>query len=138
MVERLARAGLPRLHAEAWIAAWDESTAGLIDFRAANDYWELGFQYAIEERRRGYHPPGLPKRPRVGPKAQGVDQRIVRVSATRGARRHSIQGAARELGERDVFQGRIDQACAGVTERALERAGEEAGSAGDPKSLIGR
>ena len=45
--------------------AWEGSTWGLLDFRAAADYWELGFQYAIEERRRGYQPPGLPKRARV-------------------------------------------------------------------------
>ena len=69
-VERLVRAGVPRLHAEAWIAAWDESTAGLIDFRAAGDYWELGFQYAIEERRRGYRPPGLARQLRVRPEVR--------------------------------------------------------------------
>jgi hypothetical protein len=59
-VERLVRAGLSRQHADAWIAAWLESTAGLKDFRAADDYWDMGFHYAIEERRRGYTPPGLP------------------------------------------------------------------------------
>jgi hypothetical protein len=57
VVERLVRAGIARRHAEAWIAAWVNSTAGLNDFRAAADYWDLGFQYALEERRRGYHPP---------------------------------------------------------------------------------
>ena len=56
-VERLVLAGIARRHAEAWIAAWVMSTAGLNDFRAAADYWDLGFQYAIEERRRGYQPP---------------------------------------------------------------------------------
>ncbi len=39
------------------MAAWDNSTVGLTDFRATPDYWELGFQFAIEERRRGYLPP---------------------------------------------------------------------------------
>jgi hypothetical protein len=57
VIERLVRAGIARRHAEAWIAAWVQSTAGLNDFRAAADYWDLGFQYALEERRRGYHPP---------------------------------------------------------------------------------
>jgi hypothetical protein len=59
-VERLVLSGIARRHAEAWITAWVESTAGLTDFRAAADYWELGFEYAIEERRRGYHPPYSP------------------------------------------------------------------------------
>jgi hypothetical protein len=58
-VERLVRAGIPLQFAQVWIAIWDESTAGLGDFRAASDYWELAFQYALEERRRGYVPPGL-------------------------------------------------------------------------------
>jgi hypothetical protein len=70
VIERLVRAGLPRLHAEAWVFAWEDSTSGLTDFRAAVDYWELGFQYAIEERRRGYRPPGLPKRPRGRPEVR--------------------------------------------------------------------
>ena len=56
-VGRLVSAGMPRPLAEGWIAAWEESTAWLTDFRAAGDYWELGFQYALEERRRGYRPP---------------------------------------------------------------------------------
>ena len=56
-VGRLVNAGMPRPLAEGWIAAWEDSTAWLTDFRAAGDYWELGFQYALEERRRGYRPP---------------------------------------------------------------------------------
>jgi len=63
-VGRLVRAGMPRQLAERWIAAWEESTVWLTEFRAATDYWELGFQYAVEERRRGYHPPKF--EPRVG------------------------------------------------------------------------
>ena len=65
-VERLVRAGIPREFAQAWMAIWDESTAGLRDFRAASDYWELAFQYALEERRRGYVPPGSQGRGKQG------------------------------------------------------------------------
>ena len=57
-VDRLVRAGLTERQAQAWIAAWLASTDGLTDFRAAPDYWDLAVQYAIEERRRGYLPPG--------------------------------------------------------------------------------
>jgi hypothetical protein len=45
--------------AQTWIDTWDESTADLTDFRAADDFWELGFRYAVEEHRRGYRPPGV-------------------------------------------------------------------------------
>jgi hypothetical protein len=56
-LDRLVRAGMPLTLAEGWIAAWDVSTAGLIDFRAAADFWELGYRYAVEEYRRGHRPP---------------------------------------------------------------------------------
>ena len=46
------------MEAESWIEAWLASTVGLDDFRAAHDYWELAVEYAFEERRRGYLPPG--------------------------------------------------------------------------------
>jgi hypothetical protein len=55
-VERLARAGMPRALAEAWIAAWDLSTAELADFRLAPDFWTQGYRFALEEYRRGYRP----------------------------------------------------------------------------------
>ena len=55
-VERLVLVVLDQ-HLAIEVAAWVMSTAGLNDFRAAADYWDLGFQYAIEERRRGYQPP---------------------------------------------------------------------------------
>ena len=42
--------------AEAWIAAWDLSTADLADFRSAPDYWQQGYRFALEEYRRGYLP----------------------------------------------------------------------------------
>jgi len=32
---------------------------GLDDFRQSFDFWDLGYQYAREERRRGYEPPDL-------------------------------------------------------------------------------
>ena len=57
-VHRLVRLGIRERDAEAWVDAWLASTVGLDDFRAAHDYWELAVEYAIEERRRGYLPPG--------------------------------------------------------------------------------
>lgn len=56
---RLERDGLSARQARAWIAAWDFSTTGLDDFRQSSDFWELGCQYALEERKRGYKPPDL-------------------------------------------------------------------------------
>ncbi len=47
---------MPRAMAEAWIAAWDLSTAELADFRVAPDYWKQGYRFALEEYRRGYRP----------------------------------------------------------------------------------
>jgi hypothetical protein len=38
--------------AEAWIDAWDVSTAELHDFRNAPDFWAVGFRFAEEEYRR--------------------------------------------------------------------------------------
>lgn len=57
VVDRLVAAGMARMLAEGWIAAWDQSTAGLVDFRATPEFWELGYRYALEEHRRGYRPP---------------------------------------------------------------------------------
>jgi hypothetical protein len=54
--QRLIAAGLPSALAEGWMDAWDESTADLLDFRSASDFWEIGFQFALEEYRRGYRP----------------------------------------------------------------------------------
>ncbi len=56
---RLERDGLSAHEARAWIAAWDSTTTGLDDFRHSSDFWELGCQYAREERKRGYEPPDL-------------------------------------------------------------------------------
>lgn len=56
----LEREGLSTGQAQAWIAAWDFTTTGLDDFRQSSDFWELGSQYAREERKRGYEPPDLP------------------------------------------------------------------------------
>jgi hypothetical protein len=47
---------MPRAMAEAWIDAWDESTAELHDFRDAPDFWTQGFRFALEEYQRGYRP----------------------------------------------------------------------------------
>jgi hypothetical protein len=58
VVDRLVRGGMPRTFAEAWIEAWDASTAALVDFRAAADFWDLGYRYAMEEYRRGHRAPG--------------------------------------------------------------------------------
>lgn len=55
----LERAGLSTRHAQAWIAAWDFASAGLDDFRQSSDFWELGREYALEERKRGYEPPDM-------------------------------------------------------------------------------
>ena len=55
-IDRLVRAGMPRTIAQGWIAAWDDSTSELTDFRAAEDFWDLGYRYAVEEHRRGYRP----------------------------------------------------------------------------------
>ena len=56
-IDRLARRGMARCDAQAWIDAWLASTMGLEDFRAAGDYWDMAVRYALEERRRGYPPP---------------------------------------------------------------------------------
>jgi hypothetical protein len=56
-IERLERLGVSGESARAWIAAWDRSTIDLVDFRAAGDFWDLGFQYAREEIRAGFDPP---------------------------------------------------------------------------------
>ena len=54
---KLVRLGIPSTRAEAWVHAWDVMTAGLVDFRRASDFWELGYQYAVEEYRLGFDPP---------------------------------------------------------------------------------
>jgi hypothetical protein len=51
-VERLVRAGLPRIMAEGWIDAWDESTIDLSDFRNAPDFWAVGYRFAEAEYER--------------------------------------------------------------------------------------
>lgn len=56
-LKRLTRRGMPERKAEAWIHAWDVTTAGLVDFRRAPDFWQLGFEYALEEYRLGFDPP---------------------------------------------------------------------------------
>lgn len=56
-LKRLTRLGMPEPKAEAWIHAWDETTADLVDFRRAPDFWQLGFEYALEEYRLGFDPP---------------------------------------------------------------------------------
>lgn len=56
---RLARAGVPAVQAEAWVTAWDATTAGLVDFRRAADFWLLGYRYAREEYARGFAPPAI-------------------------------------------------------------------------------
>jgi hypothetical protein len=55
-IQRLVRAGVPRRKADAWISAWDESTAPLRDFRRAADFWDQGYLFALEEHRRGNDP----------------------------------------------------------------------------------
>ena len=55
----LEREGLSTRQAQGWIAAWDFTSTGLNDFRQSSDFWELGRQYALEERKRGYLPPDL-------------------------------------------------------------------------------
>jgi hypothetical protein len=56
---RLRRAGLSAAAAERWLLEWDVSTSDLEDFRPAGDFWDLGYQYVIEERRRGHQPPPI-------------------------------------------------------------------------------
>jgi hypothetical protein len=56
---RLERAGLTQRQAYAWLTAWELSTAGLDDFRRSSDFWELGFQFAREEHRRGHPTPNI-------------------------------------------------------------------------------
>jgi hypothetical protein len=55
-IQRLITSGMPRDLATAWIAIWDESTRDLVDFRSASDFWSQGYEYAVEEYRRGYRP----------------------------------------------------------------------------------
>lgn len=59
-LKRLLLCGIPEGKAKAWVDAWDVTTAGLVDFRRAPDFWQLGFEYALEESRLGYEPPLLP------------------------------------------------------------------------------
>ena len=56
-LKRLVRIGVPIAQAEAWVNAWDATTAGLLDFRRADDFWLLGYRYAREEYARGFAPP---------------------------------------------------------------------------------
>jgi hypothetical protein len=51
-IDRLIRVGMPRVSAEAWIDAWVASTADLPDFRRAPDFWDVGYQFALEEHGR--------------------------------------------------------------------------------------
>jgi len=51
-IDRLVRAGMPKAMADAWIDAWDASTADLPDFRRAPDYWAVGDRFAQEEWKR--------------------------------------------------------------------------------------
>lgn len=55
--KRLIKVGVPSDDALAWLDAWDVTTAGLVDFRRAPDFWELGYEYALEEYRLGFNPP---------------------------------------------------------------------------------
>jgi hypothetical protein len=55
-IARLMKSGMPLAMAEAWIDAWDESTHDLVDFRLAPDFWAMGYEFAVEEYRRGYRP----------------------------------------------------------------------------------
>ena len=57
-LDRLVHGGIPRTMAQAWIEAWDESTAELHDFREAPDFWVQGYRFAREEYARGYRPLG--------------------------------------------------------------------------------
>jgi hypothetical protein len=56
VIRRLVRAGMRVELAEAWIATWDEMTDQLPDFRAADDFWGVAYQYAVEEHLRGFRP----------------------------------------------------------------------------------
>jgi hypothetical protein len=56
VIRRLVRAGMREELAEAWIETWDEMTDQLPDFRAASDYWDVAYQYAVEEHLRGFRP----------------------------------------------------------------------------------
>lgn len=51
-IDRLVRAGMPRIMAEGWIDAWDESTTVLPDFRKAPDFWAVAYRFAQEEYKR--------------------------------------------------------------------------------------
>jgi hypothetical protein len=70
-VARLIRAEISRELAETWVHNWDVTTRGLVDFRGADDFWDLGFQYAVEEYRRGYRPSPVDERRAIG----GTDPR---------------------------------------------------------------
>ena len=59
-LRRLIRLGVPSDQATAWVTAWDVTTVGLVDFRRADDFWRLGYEYAREEYARGFAPPALP------------------------------------------------------------------------------
>jgi len=58
-LKRLASTGVPAPEAEAWVRAWDATTDGLVDFRRAADFWQLGYRYAREEYARGFAPPAI-------------------------------------------------------------------------------
>jgi hypothetical protein len=51
-IERLRMAGVPMWTAEPLVDEWLRSTEMLPDFVAAPDYWDVAYQFAVEEYRR--------------------------------------------------------------------------------------
>ena len=56
-LSRLTARGMALDEASEWIGAWDRMTRGMDDFRGKPDFWDVGYEHAVEESARGYKPP---------------------------------------------------------------------------------
>jgi hypothetical protein len=55
VIDRLRRAGIPTANGELLVDEWLASTEILHDFRAAPDFWQLAYEFAVDEYRRRSH-----------------------------------------------------------------------------------
>ena len=55
VIDALRRAGIPTATGELLVDEWLASTEILHDFRAAPDYWQLAYEFAVDEYRRRSH-----------------------------------------------------------------------------------
>jgi hypothetical protein len=55
VIDGLRRAGIPTATGELLVDEWLASTVMLLDFRAAPDFWQLAYEFAVDEYRRRAH-----------------------------------------------------------------------------------